>query len=65
MFWMFTDVSEECPASIFITYDDGYVGKRLKNHIPEDYLKDKGKKQPLRSQVVVSLPPRTGERRGS
>jgi hypothetical protein len=40
---MFTDVSEECPASVFITYDDGNAGKRRKNHIPEDYLNDKGK----------------------
>jgi hypothetical protein len=39
---MFTDVSEERP-----TCDDGNVGKRLENHIPEDYLNDRGKMQSL------------------
>jgi hypothetical protein len=56
MCWMFTYVSEERPASVVIENDDD-VGKRLKNHIPEDYLNDKGEKQ--------SAPPRTGDRRGS
>jgi hypothetical protein len=64
MWSMFTDVLEERLASIFIKPEDGNVGERLNNHIPEDYLNDKGRKQPQRRPVVFTPPPQTGVGRG-